>query len=129
MDANGCAERNHIRAFWLCVYAEHVSSLIYVLFLFDLTCFRSARKNSESLLISGSGDGEVKIWQVTQNASQLPDAPYSRTDSYPELLKVLESEQDAAVLSVIVHDGTIYAGYQGGSVLVSARLTRRKSTL
>lgn len=63
----------------------------------------SAQKEDDILLITGSGDESVKIWKCTPEG--------------PALLDTFECNQ-GGVLSLVVRDGTVYAGCQDGCVAV-----------
>ena len=70
-----------------------------------------AQHHEEDVLISGSGDGEVKVWACA-------------ADSLTEI-STLEGE-DQAVLALAVRDSTLFAAHQGGAVRVRSK-TRGRS--
>lgn len=67
-------------------------------------CMIVARSNDKSVLVSGSGDEQVKLWQLGQHELKP--------------LKTLASTSDA-VLTLAARDNTLFAGHQGGNIKVS----------
>ncbi|RHZ75258.1 hypothetical protein Glove_216g180 [Diversispora epigaea] len=59
-------------------------------------------KNGE-ILMSGSGDGDVKVWSIKKNSM--------------ELLKVLKGT-DAGILTLALYDDLIFCGAQGGDIKI-----------
>ncbi|KAM0756418.1 Zn-dependent exopeptidase [Meredithblackwellia eburnea MCA 4105] len=66
-------------------------------------CLAVGRSNDRNVLISGSGDEQLKVWAMYHNELVL--------------LSVLDSSSDA-VLSLAVRDNTVFAGHQGGVIRV-----------
>ncbi|CAG8444891.1 387_t:CDS:10 [Diversispora eburnea] len=58
-------------------------------------------KNGE-ILMSGSGDGDVKVWSIKKNSM--------------ELLRVLKGTDDAGILTLALYDDLIFCGAQGGNI-------------
>ncbi|RIA83883.1 hypothetical protein C1645_785306 [Glomus cerebriforme] len=55
------------------------------------------------ILLSGSGDGDVKVWSITKNSM--------------ELLKVLKGS-DAGILTLAIQDELLFCGAQGGDIKI-----------
>ncbi|CAG8475440.1 4994_t:CDS:10 [Funneliformis caledonium] len=61
-------------------------------------------KNKDGrILISGSGDGDVKVWSITKDSM--------------ELLRVLKGT-DAGILTFAMHDELLFCGAQGGDIKI-----------
>jgi len=67
-----------------------------------------AQRSEGSVLLSASGDGECRVWQIEESPKQ---AGLSLS-----LLKTLAGDDDQAVLSITACNNTLFAGYQGGLV-------------
>ncbi|CAG8662244.1 15943_t:CDS:10, partial [Acaulospora morrowiae] len=62
-------------------------------------------KNKDGeILISGSGDGDVKVWSI-------------RKDSM-DLLKILKGTEDSGILTLALHDELIFCGVQNGNIKI-----------
>jgi di- and tripeptidase len=87
-----------------------------------------AERDGGQILISGSGDGTIKLWRV--NGAGLRKSASSNGTSEAqadalEYLATLYGDDDAAIFSVIYKDNTILAALQGGKIKVFDFETRQ----
>ncbi|GAA6060784.1 hypothetical protein JCM10212_005433 [Sporobolomyces blumeae] len=66
-------------------------------------CLLLARSNERTVLVSGSGDEQIKLWETGQHVLKE--------------VATLESESDA-VLALAARDNTLFAGHQGGVIKI-----------
>ncbi|KAF8315648.1 Zn-dependent exopeptidase [Clavulina sp. PMI_390] len=80
---------------------------------------RNARKDGEIRFVTGSGDEDVKIWSFAPNAAD-PSPKLLHTFEMPPPTNICPSSEycGGAVLSVMVRNDCVYAGCQGGLVVV-----------
>lgn len=80
-----------------------------------------AALDGQPVLISGSGDEEIKVrpssWLVGEPMFTFAQLWTCSTDGI-QLRSTLLGESDA-VLTIVAHESTVYAGHQGGHVKVS----------
>ncbi|GAA5842241.1 hypothetical protein JCM3766R1_005079 [Sporobolomyces carnicolor] len=66
-------------------------------------CLLLTKSNERTVLVSGSGDEQVKLWEINQHSLRE--------------LAILESSSDA-VLALAGRDNTLFAGHQGGVIKI-----------
>ncbi|GAA5958312.1 hypothetical protein JCM3765_004788 [Sporobolomyces pararoseus] len=66
-------------------------------------CLLLAKSNERTVLVSGSGDEQIKLWEMNQHSLKE--------------MAALESSSDA-VLALASRDNTLFAGHQGGVIKI-----------
>ncbi|CAB4380193.1 unnamed protein product [Rhizophagus irregularis] len=98
IDAKICAEQENVCRYEVhdcMIYMNSHDGYVYSLLL--------GENKDGRILLSGSGDGDVKVWSITKNSM--------------ELLKVLKGT-DAGILTLAIQDELLFCGAQGGDIKI-----------